>query len=272
MKISGCESKSMISNFFNSSLALLLIPIFVIFLAIAPSIPAYAVQTFTKDEMPFGIPYEVWFKDYWNWWINHSQDEINKAKEGGCLMNASSSIVMVLENAHGKFADQNCNVNASQGIMLPLWIGWCDSSESPPVAKEKLADCALARYNIGDIRSEVKVDGKSVANLHAIVDGIPGDPNFGVNYKPILLNNVTEVHTKPFILKWPGPDKTFKPGADHAGNLNAGAQGWLTFLKALPRGDHTVSYNVVVECTKSINSPDCIPVPPTENTYHFHVQ
>ena len=189
-------------------------------------------------------------------------------------MNASSHMVMVIENAHGKFKDQTCNISSSQGIMIPAWVAWCDSSEGLP--KEKLANCALARYNIGDITSNVKVDGKSIADLHVIVDTNSSNPaDLGVNKKLLLLNNVTEVYTKPFILNWPGKANTFKPAPDEmekARKMDAGGQGWWVFLKSLPSGNHTVTYNVKVDCTQSFNSPSCTPVPFTENTYHFRVQ
>jgi hypothetical protein len=273
MRIASYRGKSRIPNLFDS-FSMLVTLLLITFLIIAPSLPAYGVQSYSKEEIPFGIPYVEWFKDYWNWWINHSLDEFTNAQKGGCLVNASSHIVMTVENADGSFADQTCNITSSQGIMIPMWIAWCDSSETPPVTKEKLADCALARYNIGEITSHVEVDGKPTAELHVKVEPIPNDPNLRVKYNPLLLSNVTEVHTKPFILKWPGPNpNTFKPGEARAGNLDAGAQGWLVFLKPLPIGDHTVTYNVNVKCTtQSMNSAGCTDFPLTQSTYHFHVQ
>lgn len=56
----------------------------------------------------------------------------------------------------------------TQGILIPLWIGWCENSPigtagRPP--NEPLSQCAREVPNLGNIRSDVKVDGISVAKL-----------------------------------------------------------------------------------------------------------
>ena|SRR5215467_5406600 len=54
----------------------------------------YAVQLFSKNEKPFGVPYDDWVAKYWNWDVGQSQFT---PKPNGCIINNSSSMAMLVE-------------------------------------------------------------------------------------------------------------------------------------------------------------------------------
>ena len=92
---------------------------------------AYTVlQFFSKDEKPFGVSYDNWASEFWNKWIAKNTDQATP-KPGGCLIvnndYKSESMVMLMETADVNFPPtQACQISSNQGIIIPLWIGWCD--------------------------------------------------------------------------------------------------------------------------------------------------
>jgi hypothetical protein len=213
-----------------------------------------AAETFSKDEAPFGTSYDDWVSKYWNWWIGTSTDEATPRQEG-CLVNKNESMVMLIDTADFGTVDQTCTISSTQGIMVPLWIGWCDSAPSTTTTiptNEPLAKCAREQTNLGNIRSDVSVDGVPVAKLDVKMSIISGELDYQVN----SLANVTEFYTKDFDLTIP-PD-THKPNQT-PGEWRAGSHGWAVFLKPLPPGEHTVSYNVRVTPTGALTSPGTNP-------------
>jgi hypothetical protein len=231
---------------------------FSIFFAFIGLNSVYAVELFSKDDKPFGVSYDDWFSKYWNLWVAKNTDEATP-KPGGCLTvntdSKSDSFVMLMETADvGSPPAQVCKITSKQGIMIPLWIAWCDNSaggrERNP--NEPLAKCAREQYNLGNIRSDVSVDGVPVAKLDVRMSLISGSLDYKVN----SLANVTELYTKNFNLTI--PSNTHK--ADVVpGTWSAGSHGWWVFLKPLPHGQHSVYYNIRVTPTGALTSPGTNP-------------
>jgi hypothetical protein len=216
----------------------------------------YAVEIFPKDEKPFGVSYDDWVAKYWNWDFSISKDQFNP-KSGGCIINTSDQMVMLMNTVvEGSPAPtQICKISSKQGIMIPMWIAWCDNSGAAnPATKsysdEQLTKCAREVYNLGNIRSDVKVNGQPVAKLDVRLSLIPGSGK--LDYKVNSMSNVTEIYTKGFNLTMP-------PGTHQAvtmpGTWRAGSQGWWVFLKPLPLGEYTISYNIRVTPTGPLTSP-----------------
>jgi hypothetical protein len=234
------------------ALAAVLLPFSVFF--VFPGLhSAYGVGVFSKDEKPFGITYDDWASEYWNKWISMNTDQATP-KPGGCLIvndansNKSESMVMLMETADVNFPPtQVCKISSNQGIIAPLWIGWCDTGSN----KGDLSECAR-QQNLGNIRSEVKVDGVPIAKLDVRQSLVSGKLDYKIN----SLTNVTESASKEFTLTIP-PD-THKPN-QVPGTWRAASQGWWVFLKPLPPGEHTIFYNIRVTPTGPLTSPGTNP-------------
>jgi hypothetical protein len=231
-----------------------------IFFAFSGLHSVYAVEFFSKDENPFGISYDDWVAKYWNKWIGMNTDQATP-KPDGCLIvnndNKSDSMVMLMETADvGSPPTQVCKISSKQGIMIPLWIAWCSTGDPGQEhdSDEQLTKCAREGSNLGNIRSDVKVDGLPVAKLDVRMSMISGKLDYKINSP---LTNITELYQKNGF-ELTVPSDTHKANVP-PGTFRSGAHGWWAFLKPLPPGEHTIYYNVRVTPTGALTSPGTNP-------------
>ncbi len=255
------------SSYFLIIVSLLFFSVFFVFSGL-PTV--YGFEVFSKDEKPFGVSYDDWASKFWNYWIAKNTDQATP-KPDSCLIvnsdNQSESMVMLMETADVSFPPtQVCKISSDKGIIAPLWVGWCDTgSNGNTSTEEQLARCAKEQ-NLGNIISEVKVDGLPVAKLDVKQSVIPGSSS--LDYKINSLVNVTQSTSKLFTLTIP-PD-THKPN-QVPGTWNAVSDGWWVFLKPLPPGEHTIFYNIRVTPTGAVTSPGTNPHF-ADITYNFQVE
>jgi hypothetical protein len=223
---------------------------------------ASGIEVFSKDEQPFGKPYDEWLGKFWNWGLSLTEEQ-SHPPNGSCMINKSDSMVMVFDPAIAGKHEFECDITSKDGIMIPSWNGVFENSNkdelpvnTPP---EQLSKMAKEQLDLGAVTSDVKVDGKSVAKLDEITSM---SPNNIVNTKVNTMDNFTEIFAKPFNLTI--PENTFLPD-QVTGTWPSGGHGWFTFLKPLPPGDHKVSYSLSVQGLGADNVA-------SENTYTFHVK
>jgi hypothetical protein len=220
-------------------LIILLLAFSILILFVSPSAVS-AVDFYSKNEAPFGTTYDEWIGKWWNWWFDTYRSG-RYPEEGGCLINKTESLVMLMDTAISGKPHQECEISSNQGIMFPLWTGEFEDSlpEYDSYTNEQLSKGAREELDLGAVTSVVKIDENIVAKLDEI-----STMNLGkLDYKINAMDNVTEVYSKGFNLTIPEdsniPDLI-------PGTWRAGAHGWFIFLKPLPPGDHTIYYNVGV--------------------------
>jgi hypothetical protein len=216
---------------------------FVLLLTISSYFAIYEPMIVLGAEMasPSEEEKNEWVAQFWNWRV--AQPPV---KNGGCIMNDNGSVAMLMETAQeSQFTrnpiEQNCTILSNQSIMIPLWVAWCDTAipEHKDFRGERLAQCAREEYNQGHIQSSANIDGLPVARLDAIVKVPPGTPEYLT-----LPVNATEFSSDQFNIFIP---PTTPKGEQGSGNFPAGSHGWWVFLKPLPPGEHTISYNTRVD-------------------------
>ncbi len=87
----------------------------------------YAVQLFSKNEKPFGVSYDDWLAKFVNWDKGMSTDQFTP-KQNGCIINNSSSMAMLVETTVEGSPYMVCSISSKQGILVPLWIAFCNCS------------------------------------------------------------------------------------------------------------------------------------------------
>jgi len=203
---------------------------------------AYGVDLYTKSDKPFGISLDDWIGKWWTWWFGIPASELpNNMPRSNCLVNISDSMVMLMETTAvvNKANPQECKITSDQGVMIPLWTGyWYDAPEVPSKSFKELSEEARRSSNLGQITSKVIIDGSpiSILDVESKIDGV----------SVYLMENVTEIYAKGFNFTIPdGFGKRFVGQDVYEGQTHRfGAHGWFVFLKSLPVGDHTITYDI----------------------------
>jgi hypothetical protein len=226
--------------------SLLISSIFFVFFGLSH---VYGVEVYSKDDKPFGIPYDEWISKWWTWFITNTVDEATP-KPNGCIIHNFGPMVGLTNPSTATIARQDCKISSKQGVMINLWSGWMEDSVSKDgvpskfhgATYEQLSKAAREEADLGAITSQVTVDGIPIAKLDEVSTMRGGVLDYKIN----SMDNVTEVYSKGFNITI--PEDTYSPD-QNPGTWRTGAHGWWVFLKPLPPGDHTIHYNVGVTGT-----------------------
>jgi hypothetical protein len=236
---------------------------FLIFLVFPGLHTLYGVEV-SKDVKPFSKSYDDWASEYWSKWLAKSAAQATP-QPGGCLMvnndYKSAPVVMLMPTFDVSFPPiQKCQISSNQGIMLPLWAGWADHDTPGSCQASNLPQCSRLE-DLGNIVSDLKVDGTPVAKLDVRLSVTPGMSmthlSGSLDYKINSLINATQSTSKVFTLTI--PPNSVEIANNVPGTWQAASDGWWVFLKPLSPGSHTISYNVRVTPTGALTSPGTIP-------------
>ena len=162
----------------------------------------YGVEVFSKNEKPFGIPYDEWIGKFENWGMSLTPEQ-SESPNGSCLINKSDSMVMVFDPAIAGKHDFECDISSKDGIMIPSWNGVFENNNKDDVTDNtpvgQLSNMTKEQLDLGAVTSDVKVDGKTVAKLDEITTM---SSNNIVNTKVNTMDNFTEIFANPSILQY----------------------------------------------------------------------
>jgi hypothetical protein len=166
---------------------------------------------------------------------------------GGCLTEADdqNKTIFLMNNFYVGSVQQECTFKADQSILIPLYIGECDTGDKENKGKSfnELLSCALDADR-GEADMKVKVDNMTLVDTKASVHRTPSH------------DNLTEVESKDLFDVSVPPESQFIPSNyDGPGEFRAAAHGWYVFLKPLDEGNHVISYYTKVTGTLPPNTP-----------------
>ena len=124
---------------------------------------AYGFEQFSKNEIPFGKPFDSWVGSYWNWDLSIPTDESTGRfaglSENGCLIHKEDSVVMLVDTAAGGIINQKCEISADRGILFPIWTGECSNADIgyENASFDELSKCAR-EMDLGKVNGLVKIN------------------------------------------------------------------------------------------------------------------
>ena len=220
----------------------------------------YGLGIFSKDEKPFGKSYDEWAAEYWSKYLAKNTAQATP-QPGGCLIvnndYKSAPAIMLMppfDVGFHQMPTQACQISSNQGVLVPLWAEWADHDTLGSCQVSNLPQCARLE-NLGNIASDMKVDGTPVAklNVRLSMTHLSGSLDYKIN----SLINATQSTSKVFPLTLP-PDSV-EIANNVPGTWQAASDGWWVFLKPLPPGQHSISYSARVTRTGPTTSPGTSP-------------
>lgn len=172
---------------------------------------------FEPNSEPYGVPFNEWVAEWWNWFVGIPQ-EINPANdETGrhCSVNQDNPNVWYLTGAFSGSVDRTCTIPAGRGIPIIVAGNECSFAENRAMkTEEELRSCAIAG-------NQPKLLGVTVNDieLKSLQDYIVVTPLFNITFPE---NNLFGV----------------QPGISQAVS-----HAYLIFLEPLEPGNHTISFH-----------------------------
>jgi hypothetical protein len=173
---------------------------------------------FSKDSIPYGIPYGEWLAKWWQWTFSiptaqHPRDAYTPEK---CTLNQKGPVWFLADQLGGQ-EERTCTIPAGKAIFIPLLVGECDYSMPDVKSDEALRRCAMA--------------GNEYGVIEATVDGIK-------------LKNLEQYRTQSGFFNITIPEDNIYNS--RAGTFRALTDGFFVFLEPLTPGKHDVHLKVSV--------------------------
>ena len=173
---------------------------------------------FSKDSLPYGIPYDEWLAKWWQWSFSipaaqHPRDAYTPEK---CTLNQDGPVWFLADQLGGQ-EERTCTIPAGKAIFVPLLVGECDYSSPDIKSDEALRRCAMA--------------GDEYGVIDATVDGMK-------------LKSLEQYRTQSGFFNITIPENNIYD--EPAGAYRAFADGFFVFLEPLPAGKHDVHLKVSV--------------------------
>jgi hypothetical protein len=176
-------------------------------------------QLYSVDSKPFGLSISEWSVKWWQWLHSIPAPNNPASDKTGqyCSVGQPAKDVWFLVQTTSGPGERTCTVPAGRAILLPVAINECSTAENPALTTESaLRACAIA--------------GNEVNSIVAIVDGVK-------------LKNLEQyrVQSPLFTLTFSENNNNGVP----AGPTKSVSDAYMTFLKPLSPGNHTLQFSQV---------------------------
>jgi hypothetical protein len=176
-------------------------------------------QLYSVDSKPFGLTMSEWSVKWWQWLhsIPAPQNPASDKTGQDCAVGQPPKDVWFLVQTTSGPGERTCTIPTGRAILLPVAINECSTAEDPSLTTESaLRACAVA--------------GNVVNSIVAMVDGVK-------------LKNLEQyrVQSPLFTLTFPENNNNGVP----AGPTQAVSDAYMTFLKPLSPGSHTLQFSQV---------------------------
>jgi hypothetical protein len=176
-------------------------------------------QLFAVDSKPYGSTFGDWSIKWWQWLLSISTQNNPASDQTGkdCAVGQPVKDVWFLAQTTSGSGERTCTVPAGRGILLPLATNECSTAEAPALTTESaLRACA--------------VSGNEVNSIVAMVDGVK-------------LKDLQHYRVQSPLFNVTLPENNI-PGVP-AGTTQAVSDAYMTFLKPLSPGNHTLEFSQV---------------------------
>jgi hypothetical protein len=176
-------------------------------------------QLYSVDSKPFGLTMSDWSVKWFQWLLTIPASNSPASDKTGqdCSVGQPTKDVWFLVQTTSGPGERTCTIPAGRAILLPVAANECSTAEDPALTTESaLRACAVA--------------GNEVNSIVAIVDGVK-------------LKNLEQYRVQSPLFTFTYPDNNIF-GAP-AGPTQAVADVYMTFLKPLSPGNHTLQFSQV---------------------------
>jgi hypothetical protein len=179
------------------------------------------IAFFTANDMPYGKTYGNWTVQWWRWILGipkRINPVVDMSGEYTAMNQQNRDVLFLagkLAEEEGSLPERSCNISAQKSILVPVIN--CESNllENPELKTDE------------DIVERVKRDEDTIVRAQCYLNG-KRIPTQRISSDPLIFD-VRMVEDNLFNVRG-------------GGTAHASADGYWSFLKPLPKGEHTISF------------------------------